>query len=87
MILTIGTHGLGSAGYGQNFPEVAPDHSGTILAISNTIGSVPGIIGVAVSGAILNATNSWNVVFYFCIAFNIVGILAFDIGASTKQII
>lgn len=52
-----------AGGYAVNHLDIAPRHAGTLMGLSNTAGTIPGIVGVAVSGFILAWTDSWLLVF------------------------
>lgn len=65
--------------------DIAPRHAGTLMGITNTAGTIPGIIGVYVNGLILQWTNSWILVFQVAAALNIFGLVSYLIFASTKQ--
>ena len=56
-----GAAGIG--GFNVNHMDVAPRHAGTLMGITNTAGTIPGIVGVAVTGLILEYTGSWDLVF------------------------
>jgi ACS family sodium-dependent inorganic phosphate cotransporter len=61
-----GALGLGAfslAGYGVNHLDIGPRYAGILLGFSNTAGTIPGIVGVALTGWILDTTGSWNAVF------------------------
>jgi MFS family permease len=47
------------------------------LGISNTIATIPGVLGVTLGGAILDATGSWALVFGVAGAFSVIGLVAF----------
>ena len=80
----LGAFGLG--GWASNHMDIAPRHSGTLMGISNTAGTIPGIIGVYVSGLILQYTNSWILVFQVAAALNVFGLVFFLIfGTGKKQ--
>ena len=58
--------GLGSfalSGFASNHLDIAPRYAGALMGLSNTAGTLPGVIGVAVTGYILDATGSWSMVF------------------------
>jgi ACS family sodium-dependent inorganic phosphate cotransporter len=40
-------------GYGSNFLDLAPRHSGLLVGYSNTFATVPGIVDVAIAGAVI----------------------------------
>ncbi len=80
----LGAFGLG--GWASNHMDIAPRHSGTLMGISNTAGTIPGIIGVYISGLILQYTNSWILVFQVAAALNVVGLVFYLIyGTGKKQ--
>ena len=49
-------------GFSVNHMDIAPRHAGTLMGLTNTAGTLPGVIGVYVSGVILQATGSWTLV-------------------------
>ena len=53
------------AGWSQWFPLCVsiPMLAGALMGLSNTAGTMPGVIGVTVTGYILDATGSWALVF------------------------
>ena len=52
-----------TGGFSVNHMDIAPRHAGTLMGITNTAGAIPGIIGVFVTGLILELTGSWVIVF------------------------
>ena len=64
---TVGFSGFGSAGYGASFLDVSPQYSGIILAISNTLATIPGIVAPIAIGDIVAAPHDdvvhWRLVF------------------------
>jgi MFS family permease len=79
----IGAFGLG--GWGSNHMDLAPRHSGTLMGVTNTFGTVPGIIGVSVSGLILQWTGSWTLVFQVAAGIYVMGALFYLFFASTDK--
>jgi len=58
-----------------------------LLGISNTFAAVPGIIGVALTGFILDATGgSWNSVFGIAIGFYLLGTVVFNAFATGERV-
>eukprot|EP00189_Rhodosorus_marinus_P002021 CAMPEP_0113956880 /NCGR_PEP_ID=MMETSP0011_2-20120614/2352_1 /TAXON_ID=101924 /ORGANISM="Rhodosorus marinus" /LENGTH=516 /DNA_ID=CAMNT_0000967165 /DNA_START=248 /DNA_END=1798 /DNA_ORIENTATION=+ /assembly_acc=CAM_ASM_000156 len=82
--------GLGSfcqAGVYSNHQDIGPSISGVLLGITNTAAAIPGIVGVFVTGLILDTyPNAWNLVFYITIAFYILGTLIFNNFATTERL-
>ena len=88
-IMTVGNC-LGAfvtGGFAVNHMDIAPRHAGTLMGITNTAGTIPGIIGVTVSGLILQATGSWALVFGVAAAVTLFGLVFFLLFASGKQLI
>ncbi|MGH7864664.1 MAG: ACS family MFS transporter, partial [Candidatus Binataceae bacterium] len=75
--VSVAANGLGLAGWGVNHLDVGPDHAGVLMGISNTVATVPGIIGVAAAGFIVQATGSFSAVFYLAAAIYVVGIAGY----------
>jgi ACS family sodium-dependent inorganic phosphate cotransporter len=66
-----------SAGFLSNHLDIAPRHAGTVMGFTNTAGTIPGVIGVLVSGWLVDVTGSWNAVFQLAAAVKIAGLLFF----------
>jgi len=66
-----------TGGFAVNHMDIAPKHAGTLMGITNTAGTIPGIIGVFVSGMILEMTGSWALVFQVAGGVTLVGLVAF----------
>ncbi len=78
-IMSVGT-GLGAfvtGGFAVNHMDIAPRHAGTLMGITNTVATIPGIVGVYASGLILQATGSWAVVFQVAATITLVGLAVF----------
>lgn len=79
----LGAFALG--GWGSNHMDIAPKHAGTLMGITNTAGTIPGIIGVFVSGLILQWTDSWILVFQVAAAINVFGLVFYLVFAGTDK--
>ena len=79
----IGAFAMG--GYGSNHLDIAPRHAGTLMGITNTAATIPGIIGVYVSGKILDATGSWLLVFQVAAGVVLFGLVFYALFASTDK--
>lgn len=92
---SLGFLALGRAGFAVNHLDVAPRYAGIVMGVSNTAGTLAGIIGVGLTGSILEAAKggsaaagissaaAWRPVFfvpgYLCL-FSAVLFLAFSTG-------
>ncbi|MCZ6618699.1 MAG: ACS family MFS transporter [Gammaproteobacteria bacterium] len=91
--MAIGIMAVGNAvgafvtgGFAINHMDIAPRSSGTLMGITNTAGTIPGIIGVYVSGRILEATGSWALVFQVAAGVTLFGLVFYLMFSSSKQI-
>ena len=74
MLITLGL-GLAScslAGLYCNHADLSPRHAAILLGMTNTTGALPGIVGVAITGALLDLTgaeaSSWSTTCLRCLA-------------------
>jgi MFS family permease len=75
-----------AGGFGVNHLDVAPRYAGVLMGLSNTAGTIPGIIGVYISGLILNYTQSWTLVFQVAAGIYLFGMVFYLIFASSKRL-
>ena len=78
--------GAMSGGFGVNHLDIAPRGAGMIMGLSNTAATIPGIVGVYVSGLILDATGSWVLVFQTAAGVLTFGMVFYLLFASSKQL-
>ena len=74
-----------TGGFSVNHMDVAPRHAGTLMGLTNTAGTIPGIIGVFVSGWILETTGSWALLFQVAAGVTLAGLLFYLIFASGER--
>lgn len=79
--------GFTAGGFLVNHLDIAPRHAGVLMGITNTAGTVPGIIGVTVTGILLDATGSWALVFGVAAAIYLVGLAVWLLFATAEQIV
>nr|CAD7455016.1 unnamed protein product [Timema tahoe] len=85
--VAIAATGFHNCGITVNPQDLAPKHSGSVFGLMNTIGAVPGFLGVYLAGYILETTKSWVAVFQATAAINILGCIVFVIYGSAKPIV
>ncbi len=83
----LGAASLTVAGFGTNHLDIAPRYAGVLVGITNTFGTVPGVIGVAVTGWLVGTTGSYDSVFAMVAAINLVGIAVWLAFASGDKLI
>ncbi|GJX59193.1 probable anion transporter 6, chloroplastic [Tanacetum coccineum] len=65
--------------------DISPEYASILLGITNTVGAVPGIIGVALTGYLLDSTHSWGMsLFAPSIFFYLTGTVVWLAFASSK---
>jgi len=74
------------AGYWVNMIDVAPRNAGQMMGLSNTFGTIPGIVGNIVTGSILSVTGSWAMVFGIAVLAYLVGAVLFLVMATAAPI-
>lgn len=58
--LALGLNAFALSGLYCTHQDMSRRYAGPLLGLTNTSGAVPGIIGVAVVGVLLDATDSWQ---------------------------
>jgi ACS family sodium-dependent inorganic phosphate cotransporter len=79
---------FGAAGIGGNsvnHMDIGPRHAGTLMGITNTAGTIPGIVGVYATGLILEFTGSWDLVFLVTAGVTLFGMVFYLIFASGEK--
>ena len=74
-----------SSGFAVNHLDLAPRHAGVLMGISTTAATIPGIIGVSVSGWILQTTGSWALVFQVAAGVYVFGMVFYLFFASARR--
>jgi ACS family sodium-dependent inorganic phosphate cotransporter len=75
------------AGFAPNSFDVAPRYADVIWGISNTAASIPGIIGVAATGWLVDRTGSYATPFLVTGAFAALGGIVFLLFGSGRRLI
>lgn len=78
--MVMGALGLSRGGFSVNHMDIAPRFAGIVMGISNTAGTLAGVIGVAVTGAILESKGGSAFVEGWSNAFSLAALLG--IGGS-----
>jgi nitrate/nitrite transporter NarK len=77
LTLSAAASGLGQSAYGVNHLDVGPEYAGVLMGISNSIATIPGIVGVAIVGFIVQATGSFSAVFVLIAAVYAIGLAGY----------
>ncbi|XP_025084629.1 sialin-like [Pomacea canaliculata] len=84
LCLCLSFYGLSRAGYIVNHIDIAPRHAGVMFGITNTAGTIPGMVAPLVVGALTpnRTAEEWRHVFYVCAALSVVGAVVYGIFAE-----
>jgi len=87
MIAAVGATGFTGGGFIPNAIDLSHQYSGIIYAYGNTLGNVPGFVGVYVTGEILRLTDrDWSVVWLLAIGINVVALIVCFIFFKGEEI-
>ena len=77
-----GTLALCLSGFAVNSFDIAPRYADVIWGIANTAGTLPGIIGVTVTGWLIDRTGNYNAPFFLTGVVGLVGAIVYFFLAS-----
>lgn len=86
MTLALAFGSFAQSGVYSNHQDIGPEYAGILLGISNTGAAIPGIVGVALTGLILDKTGSWTLVFGIAIMFYVIGAIVYNIFATGERV-
>ncbi len=90
LVCLCGAMGFGAmtfAGFATNHLDIAPRHADVLWSITNTAGTLPGIIGVAATGLLLDLTGGYTATFIAAALVNLVGVAAWLAWSTGERII
>jgi MFS transporter, ACS family, solute carrier family 17 (sodium-dependent inorganic phosphate cotransporter), other len=88
-LVTVATGGgaFGVAGFAANHLDIAPRYAGILMGLSNTFTQLPGIVGVALTGFIVNLTHSFAGAFYLIAVIYMTGMLCYlTMGSGERRL-
>lgn len=91
--LTLGACALARAGFAVNHMDIAPRYAGIVMGVSNTAGTIAGVVGVAATGQLLEAfggegagSEGWRLVFTTPALLCVISALVFCVFATGERI-
>ncbi|MGH6875981.1 MAG: MFS transporter, partial [Rhizomicrobium sp.] len=78
--------GLTWCGFAAGILDVAPRHSGLLVGFTNTIAQIPGIIGVAVTGWLVDVTGTYTAAFVLAAAIGLAGATVFGLFFNARPV-
>lgn len=83
----LATSAFSQSGVYANHQDIGPHIAGTLLGISSTFASVPGLVGVYVTGIVLDLTShNWDAVFAMAVFFYSLGFVVYTALATSNRI-
>ena len=76
-----------SAGHMPIYLDVAPRGCAVLWAFGNSFATIPGIVGVAVTGWLVDVTGTYSAAFALTAIVSAVGALAFGVLADSRPIV
>lgn len=81
-----GALSLGWPGFAANMLDIAPRHAAVLIGVSNTWATIPGVVGVAITGWLLDRTGGYSATFLLTASVAIAGALVYLIFARGQPI-
>jgi ACS family sodium-dependent inorganic phosphate cotransporter len=80
------SNGFTWSGFAPNSLDLSPQHASVITGMSNTFATIPGIVGVAVTGWLVQVTHSYTSAFVLAGAVSVVGALAYAVLFDARPV-
>jgi MFS transporter, ACS family, solute carrier family 17 (sodium-dependent inorganic phosphate cotransporter), other len=76
-----------SAGHMAMYLDVAPRHGGVLVGFGNTFAQIPGIVGVALTGWLVDVTGTYSAAFVLTALVSAAGALIFGFFADARPLV
>jgi ACS family sodium-dependent inorganic phosphate cotransporter len=86
MIGAVAALGFTWSGFAAGILDVAPRHSGLLVGFTNTIAQIPGFVGVAVTGWLVDVTGTYTAAFILAAAISLTGATVFGLFFNARPI-
>lgn len=87
LCLTMGFYSFSSSGFACNHLDIAPRHADALYGFTNTFASIPGIVGVALTGWLIDVTGSYNSAFLLAAGVALTGAVVWIIWARGEVLV
>ncbi len=75
------------AGYSPNHLEIAPRYADVLMGLTNTFGTLPGVIGVAITGWLIDKSGTYDAAFLLAAGVNLAGACVWLCWAKGERVI
>lgn len=87
LCVTMAFYSFSSSGFACNHLDIAPRYAAALYGFTNTFASIPGIVGVAITGFLLDLTHSYTATFVLAAAVAAVGAVSWLAWGTGERII
>lgn len=74
------------SGYAAGVLDIAPNHGAVVFGFSNSFAAIPGILGVAATGWLVDWTGTYSAAFALTAAISVVGALTFGLLFDARTV-
>jgi ACS family sodium-dependent inorganic phosphate cotransporter len=67
--------------------DIAPRHADVLMGITNTAGTIPGVVGVALTGWMVQTSGTYASAFMLAAAINVVGALVWLTAGTARRVV
>jgi len=87
LCVALGLGAFGFAGFASNHLDIAPRYADILFGLSNTAGTIPGIVGVVLTGWLVELTGSFTSAFIVTSGVCLFGLVVWLVFATGEKII
>jgi MFS family permease len=84
--LGLGSVAASAAGFLVNHLDIGPRYAGVLMGVTNTLGTIAGILAPAVTGFIVQLTGHWEPVFYLAASISVIGEVVWLLFATGERV-
>ncbi|HQR25135.1 MAG TPA: MFS transporter, partial [Steroidobacteraceae bacterium] len=81
-----GALGLAWSGFAPNSLDLSPRHAAQLYGLSNTVATIPGVVGVAVTGWLLDVTGTYSAAFALTAGVGMAGALVYALFFDARAV-
>lgn len=83
---SIGLQTFNHSGISVNIQDLAPSCAGFLFGVANTAGALAGVVGVYLSGYLIETTGSWTSLFHLVAAISNLGLCSFLVFGQAQRV-
>jgi ACS family sodium-dependent inorganic phosphate cotransporter len=83
----LGLLSLSWSGFLPNHLEIAPRHADILMGLTNTAGTVPGIVGIAITGWLVDVSGTYTTAFALAAGVNLFGAVVWLFFGTARRVI